>query len=155
MDTRDIIDRLEALLHLDVDAVRAYQQAIDEIEDPFILRALERFQDDHRQHIGHLSRCIRDLGAEPPAPRPDVKGFFIEGMTALRSKLGAESALKAMRMNEHLTNRRYEEALEQELTPAVRMVLLRHREDERRHLEFIEHALEHRLWEAGLEPPAA
>jgi rubrerythrin len=70
--------------------------------------------------------------------------------------MGTESALKAMRSNEKLTNRTYDNALDLEMPADVRAVVSGNRDDERRHLEFIERCLEQRLWETGgTQPPAA
>ena len=51
---------------------------------------------------------------------------------------GTSGALRAMRMNEKLTNRSYERALEAKLSGTAREVVIRNREDERRHLSAIE-----------------
>jgi uncharacterized protein (TIGR02284 family) len=156
MEDRDkIIDRLEALIHLDVDAVHAYEQALDRIEAPTIAARLASFRDDHERHIDDLMAAIRSLGAQPPEPSRDIKGVLLEGMTALRSMTGSEGALKAMKMNEELTNRRYQEALEADLPPTIRAVVERNRMDEARHLAYIEECLRLRAWEtagSGVQP---
>jgi hypothetical protein len=59
-------------------------------------------------------------------------------MTKLRSATGTIGALKAMRMNEKLTNRTYEKQVRGELPPIALEVVTRNLEDERRHLAAIE-----------------
>jgi rubrerythrin len=138
--------QLVALAQLDVDAVRAYTQAIEKIDVDEIRGRLEHFRRDHERHIQDLTPHIEALGEQPPAHTPDVKGVLIEGMTALRSITGTEGALKAMRMNEQLTNSRYEAALQSEMPSEVRAVVEKNREDERRHLQYIDHCLKNETW---------
>jgi rubrerythrin len=76
--------------------------------------------------------------------------MFIKGMTAIQSMAGDEMALKAMQTNERLTNRTYQEALDDaDLPDDVREIVARNRADEARHLTWVEKALAERLWEAG------
>ncbi len=143
MDTQDIIEKLNSLIQLDVDAVRAYEQAIERIDVPSIRSEIIRFQGDHKRHIADLSELVRQLGGKPIEASPDVEGFFIEGFTALRSITGTAGALQAMKGNEELTNKRYEDALHLGGLPDdVLSVIRRNREDERRHLTYIERTLE-------------
>jgi uncharacterized protein (TIGR02284 family) len=148
MSNSDLGKHLVALAQLDVDAVRAYTQAIEKIDVEEIRGRLEHFRRDHERHIQDLSAHIRRLGAQPPEHTPDMKGVLIEGMTALRSITGTEGALKAMRMNEQLTNTRYEAALKADMPAEVRNVVEKNREDERRHLQYIEQCLQNESWKS-------
>jgi uncharacterized protein (TIGR02284 family) len=136
------IELLNDLIQLDYDAVQAYKQAIEKIDDVSARVDLEVFQADHERHIADLSRTVRMMGGEPEEAGRDLKGVLLEGLTALRSVTGTLGALRAMRMNEKLTNRSYERALEAKLPVAARDVVLRNREDERRHLSAIETHIE-------------
>src|SRR5262245_47875812 len=104
----DAVQTLNDLIHLDIDAIHAYRQAIDACTVPEIRDHLTAFKADHERHVLDLQAAVRKLGAEPAAER-DLKGFFIEGFTAIAS-MGDRSALYAMRTNEEITNRRYEAA---------------------------------------------
>jgi uncharacterized protein (TIGR02284 family) len=141
------LSRLNNLLMLDHDAVDAYEQAIKRMKSPVVSGRLRAFQDDHRRHIADLTACITKYGGQPQNRR-DVKGFFIKGMTALQSVMGDEMALKAMHTNERLTNRYYQDALDEVTYPAdARAIVERNRADEARHLAWIEEALKSRVWE--------
>jgi uncharacterized protein (TIGR02284 family) len=141
-----LVATLNDLLMLDHDAVDAYQQAIDALKSTACRARLQEFQGDHRRHIDDLSDCIRRLGGSPKSRR-DVKGFFIKGMTMVQAALGDEPALKAMQTNEKLTNRQYADALgDQGMPDDVRTLVAKNREDERRHLEWLNQALAQRLW---------
>jgi uncharacterized protein (TIGR02284 family) len=136
------IELMNNLIQLDFDAVKAYEQAIEKIEDDAARLDLVSFQADHRRHIAELSQTVQLMGGEPERAGRDLKGVLLEGLTALRSVTGALGALRAMRMNEKLTNRSYERALETKLPSTARDVVLRNREDERRHLAAIEMHIE-------------
>ena len=148
MNEKDIIDRFSSLIELDIDAVHAYGHAIDNIQDPAIKNELSMFRDDHDRHIGDLSLAITNLGGEPPERSRDFQGFLIEGFTAMRSVIGTEGALKAMKGNEELTNKTYREALDLQLPPDARDIVERNYRDEQRHLAFLNRVLANRSWEA-------
>ncbi|WP_437680131.1 DUF2383 domain-containing protein [Sorangium sp. So ce131] len=139
------VSHLNKLIQLDTDAVLAYQQAIDACEVSEVRRKLKSFQDDHQQHINDLAELVRASGEEPKIKR-DLKGFLIEGFTALASR-GDRSALLSMLGNEELSNRLYEAALKTELPGEARTVVERNREDEERHLSWIQEAIAARIWE--------
>src|SRR5262249_46792443 len=139
------IEPLNNLIHVDRDAILAYEQAIDACEVPEIRTKLSVFAGDHERHVRDLELKVRALGGEPAAGR-DIKGFFIKGFTALASQ-GDRSALVAMRTNEELTIRAYHAALEEEHTEDVRLLIEQNYQDEVSHLEWIKETLENRGWE--------
>jgi uncharacterized protein (TIGR02284 family) len=148
MDTQEIVKRLIDLCQLDIDASNAYEQAIKNVDDANIRQKLEQFRGDHERHVNDLSSHIRRHGGEPPEHKPGVKGFVLQGFTAIRSAIGTESALKAMRSNENLTNRTYADALEWDTPDDVKQLIRKNYEDEQRHLRYIEDCLRDRPWEA-------
>lgn len=137
---------LRDLVHLDLDAIHAYGQAIKSVDIAHASAELDRCQADHERHVVDLSAAILDLGAEAPVLRRDVKGLVIEGLTALRASIGTEQSLRAMRANERLTNREYDKAMRMVLPPWIATLIERHREDERRHLAYLEDAIARRVW---------
>lgn len=149
MTNEEMCSELKSLIQLDIDAIRAYGAAIQRIDQPDIKLQLTEFQRDHERHIADLSPEVVRLGDKPPANRPDVKGFVIQGFTAVRSMTGTEGALKAMESNEKLTNRNYGKAVAMAFPPGPMMLLQRCAADERRHLEYIERTLRLRPWEAS------
>jgi uncharacterized protein (TIGR02284 family) len=141
------MDTLKSLMQLDVDAVHAYTQAIENIEHRAVRERLTAFRGDHERHVTELSQCIRRLGGDPPERQRDFKGFLIEGFTAIRSLTGTEGALKAMKSNEQTTNKHYREALNIPFPTDVRALIERNYADEKRHLTFVDDALADRVWE--------
>ena len=129
------------IIKLDIDAVNAYEQAIDSIEETLIQNRLENFKDDHQRHVDDLSDYLLINGRTPPDESPDFKGYLLEGFTSLRSITGTDGALKAMKTNEELTNKKYDEAVTWDLEPKLAKIIKRNREDEQVHLAYIEEAL--------------
>lgn len=136
---------LNDLIHLDMDAIRAYRQAIDVCETAEIRDTLTLFKGDHERHVTDLEAAVRRLGGQPPEGR-DIKGFFIEGFTAIVAH-GDRSALFAMRGNEELTTRRYDAARRAALPDDVRPLIERNYQDEARHLAWIKDAVAKRAWD--------
>lgn len=138
MDNKEIAKKLGSLAQLDIDAVHAYKEAIEKVEDPQVRENLVRYREDHERHISELSAEISRLGETPPDFSPDFKGFLIQGFTSLRSMTGTEGALNAMHTNEKLTNKNYSEASSWNLPTNIQTIINQAYEDERRHLEYIE-----------------
>ena len=139
-----LITKINDLIQLDMDASYAFGQAIDGIEPEHagVRSQLQAFKADHERHILELSNVVAAQGQDPPEYRRDFKGFLIEGMTAARSALGTVQALKAMLQNETLLFNRYEAACDlTELPEPILAIILRGRDDERRHLDYVEQAL--------------
>jgi uncharacterized protein (TIGR02284 family) len=141
MNRDDILDNLEKLIQLDVDATHAYDQVIKNVNEQVIKDKLIQFQADHRRHIDLLSTKVLELGGTPPELTSDFKGFIISGFTALRSLTGTKGALEAMETNERLTTSKYEEACKQDFPVDVATIIRANFSDEQRHLAFIREAI--------------
>ncbi len=146
MTREETIDGLNSLIHLDIDAVSAYDQAIKNIDDPVIRDRISEFRGDHQRHVSELSSEVRKMGGTAPDPSPDFKGFLIQGFTAIRSATGTEGALRAMEMNERLTNRNYSAAVGWALTPELKILVEKNFTDEKVHLEYIQTNLRGMSW---------
>jgi len=142
MNRDDILDNLEKLIHLDVDATHAYDQAIKNVQEQVIKEKLIQFQADHRKHIDLLSAKVLELGGTPPELTSDFKGFIISGFTALRSLTGTKGALEAMETNERLTTSKYEEACKKDFPADILSILQSNYADEQRHLSFVREAIQ-------------
>lgn len=144
---RTALEIMNDLIQLDIDALRAYEQAITACDIPLIQQQLTSFKGDHERHVTELSALVQARGLEPRNKR-DWKGFLIEGFTAIASR-GDHSALSAMRGNEVLTNRTYQMALEEigveELE--ARALIVKNFADEKRHLAWIKDALDRKIYQ--------
>lgn len=133
---------------LDNDAVKAYTSAIERIDIPYVKEKLTEFRSDHQRHISDLRALILGLGGKPK-DHIDFKGPFIQAMTAARSMMGNEQAIKAMKGNEELTNKKYAEALTAGLSMEAMEIVRKNYEDEQRHLAFINQVIQQRIWESA------
>jgi uncharacterized protein (TIGR02284 family) len=152
METKELEKELNSLIHLDHDAVSAYESAIGRIDNEPIKQQLRSFQEDHKRHIRDLSNALKSAGGKPN-DRSDVKGVFIKGFTAVTSMMGTEAALRAMQGNEKLTTSTYARAREKDFGPSIKTIIDRNYEDERRHLAYIENTLRTRPWESASAHP--
>jgi len=141
MNRDEILNQLEKLIQLDVDATHAYDQAIKNVDDQVIKDKLILFQGDHRRHIDLLSAKVLELGGTPPELTSDFKGFIITGFTALRSLTGTKGALEAMETNEKLTNSKYQDAVNMAWPTDIISVIQSNLADEQRHLSFVREAI--------------
>jgi hypothetical protein len=111
MRNRHEIRKLNRLLELDYDAIEAYEAAIDGLMSPVNKKALRVYCDDHRRHTEVLTQLITALGGKP-ARGPDWMQLLTKGKVQIARLLGGDRAiLIAMRINEEVTNRRYELAI--------------------------------------------
>lgn len=138
----DLIKKLNDLAQVDIDAYHAYSQAIDAIKDNDIQDKLRQFQQDHEKHIDNLSMAVKKLGGEPISFSRDFKGFLITGYTAIRSMTGDIGALKAMDTNEKITNKSYDDMLNEELPADIYSMIEKHDKDEKQHLAYIKKKLQ-------------
>jgi len=148
-----IIEELNEVLQIDIDAVGAYQSAIDQCDEVMIKQQLMSFLRDHERHIVDLEAIIRRCGGEP-VKTPDVKGFFRKTMTKVAGLGGTEATLKAMLSNERATNDVYAKHCQKSFPPDILDVLRRNYGDEQRHFSWIKTAVDQRLWETAAPQPS-
>ncbi|MBX3155551.1 MAG: ferritin-like domain-containing protein [Deltaproteobacteria bacterium] len=153
MTNDEIIEQLNDLIKLDHDASKTYEAALERVDekDQEVRIDLQTFMQDHLRHVTDLSVVITSLGGTPIEPGRDIKGVLLEGLTKLRSVTGTMGALKAMRMNEKLTNRSYEQAARKDLPPIAADLVEANLQDERRHLASIEQHIASRGAGTGAE----
>lgn len=138
---KDLVALLDALIELDFDAIEAYDAAIDRIEDQRDKAALRSFRDDHERHTRELQPFVTELGGKP-AEKAGLKSILTKGKVVLGSLVGDKAILVAMKANEDDTNVAYDRAVSRDDVPAHMMeVLVRNRDDERRHRAYIEKRL--------------
>jgi len=148
-----VCDHLNKLIQLDYDAAGTYQQALEHVTDAAARSDLVGFLRDHERHVMELSGIVRDLGGAPLDVHRDFKGALLEGMTKLRSRSGTLGALRAMRMNERLTNRAYDRESAVYMPPIGQAIVLENFADERRHLAAIEAHIERLTGKHAYEVP--
>jgi uncharacterized protein (TIGR02284 family) len=107
---------------------------------------LTRFRGDHQRHVCELSQIVRRLGGTA-AETPDLKGVVRKGMTKIAGLVGEEAVLKAMKSNEEAINKAYNHHSTLDFASDVLDLIKRNYDDEKRHLKWVEDALQMRIWE--------
>lgn len=153
MSRDKIIEELNEVLQIDIDAIGAYTDAINACDEVEIKNQLRVFQGDHERHVRELEALVRREGGEPRR-RPDLKGFLQRGMTKIAGMIGTESTLRAMLANERTTNEVYAKHVGKAFPADILEVLRRNYGDEQRHFAWIEAAVQQRLWERSAPQPS-
>lgn len=138
----EIVDLLQELVKLDYDAIEAYEAAIERVEASHIQDQLAKYCDDHRRHTRNLGDHLRRLGGDVPEG-PDFKRVLTKGKVVIADLGGDKAILTAMKVNEDLTNKSYEKAVEHsETSPELKSVLEGNLADEREHRAWIKRTIE-------------
>ena len=133
---------LKKLIELDYDAIEAYEEAIERLDNASYKQSLREFMQDHQRHTMNLAPFLKACGEEVP-DGPDAMRFLTEGKVIIADLAGDKAILKAMNANEKTTNKAYEKALEvDDLDGELRQILLDNLNDEKRHKAWIERQIE-------------
>jgi uncharacterized protein (TIGR02284 family) len=142
MQGEKLVELLSELIQLDIDAIEAYREAVEGVEDDIMRKRLESFAQHHLNHIDMLSQEVESAGGQPPELSKDLKGLLIKGFAALRSTTGTRGALKALQTAEELTVKGYGNAVSQDVPGVVKALLRKFFSEERNHLDYIRKNLE-------------
>jgi rubrerythrin len=138
----DFTTAIKDLIELDYDAIAAYDAALSRLDNEDYKSFLTSFKEDHERHITELSSFLTHKGEEVPTG-PSAKSYLTQGKVILANLIGDETILRAMRSNEIDTNTAYGRINNyKEIPPEIREPLKRGLHDERRHLEWLEAALD-------------
>lgn len=132
-----LVELLQDLIELDYDAIKAYEAAIERVENTLYQTKLREFCDDHKRHTTNLAPFLQEMGEDVPY-EADAKGILTKGKVVLANIMGDNAIIKAMKTNEDDTNTAYERAVQhKDVTPEIRAVLQSNLEDERRHRQWM------------------
>jgi predicted outer membrane protein len=121
------------LLLLEHDAIAAYEQTIQRLDNPAYRQQIAAFKTDHDRHVQELNQLAATVGAEAPT-EGDAKQLLTTGKVALASIMGDAATLQAMRSNEEDTVSAYDRASKHQEVPAeARQIFERALQDEIRH----------------------
>jgi rubrerythrin len=133
-------DLVENLLLLEHDAIAAYVQTIDRLENPEFKSQIVAFKADHDRHVQQLTELAGVVGATPYR-EGDAKQLLTTGKVAMASLMGDSAILTAMRSNEEDTVTAYERACSfVDATPQARSIFEAGHADELRHREWMSNA---------------
>ena len=151
MTQEKIIEELNEVLQIDIDAAGGYEAAVKSIDQNEIKQQLLRFKGDHERHITDLRAIVQRMGGAP-VEHADLKGLAAKGITRIAGLIGNEAVLRAMLQNEKVSNSTYAHHVQKTFPPDILDVLRRNYGDEQRHYSGIESALRQRLWEQPTAP---
>lgn len=140
IDKTNMVEKLNDLIALDYDAISAYQTAVERLENPGYRDQLNVFMQDHENHIAALSQVVCQEGGAP-VEKGDIKKILTKGSVYIAELAGDQGILKAMQLNEVMTNNRYEDNVEEAFPEPVHSILQNGLADERRHKEWLEATL--------------
>ncbi|MCA1776820.1 MAG: ferritin-like domain-containing protein [Loktanella sp.] len=128
------------LLHLEHDAIAAYDSTIERLDDEENRQQIEVFRQDHLDHVKKLEQFAGRLGIDAPTGG-DIKQMVTTGKVALAGLAGDEAIIKAMKTNEDDTVQAYEQAVANTHADAeMKPVFAKALEDEQRHRAWMETA---------------
>jgi rubrerythrin len=129
---------LRNLLLLEHDAIAAYEQTIERLDNKAWSQQIATFKADHERHVQELTRLAGTVGAEAPT-EGDAKQLLTTGKVALASIMGDAATLRAMKSNEEDTVSAYERASQHSAAPAEALqIFTRAYEDELRHRAWMQ-----------------
>jgi rubrerythrin len=137
----EIRTELSRLVQLEADELAAYDAAVALVAPGPVRDELVLFRLEHQRHADALTSLFVQLRESPPEVEPDVKGVVIGALTPPRPPASETELLSALRGNEQLSGSIYAKALARPFPEAVLEFLRRARDEERRHLGWMERTL--------------
>ncbi|MCJ8520665.1 rubrerythrin [Pseudorhizobium tarimense] len=133
------IDKLVTnLIYLERDAIAAYEETINRLDDKALSSQVESFRQDHLQHLDVLNEMAGELGIDAPT-EGDMKQMLTTGKIAMADMMGDKSVLKAMKTNEDDTVTAYERASNhQDAVPKSKAFFEKALADEQRHRSWMD-----------------
>ena len=137
----DMRSLIENFVHLERDALAAYDEAIARLEDPTHKSKVAEFRADHARHLTDLEGLASKHGAPVPT-EGDMKQVLTTGKVKMADLVGGDGAiLKAMSTNENDTISAYTSGSQNESVPMEdRPLFERARQDEERHKAYMDSA---------------
>jgi rubrerythrin len=126
------------LIHLEHDAIAAYESTIERLDDKALSAKVAEFHQDHLEHLSTLNEIAVEAGVVAPTDG-DMKQMLTTGKIALADMFGDKTILKAMKSNEENTATAYERASQHaDARPETKAFFLQAHQDEVRHRAWFE-----------------
>lgn len=144
--SRESLDDLARAVTLELEVVASYDRVIQHVGHPGTADQLAQFRNEHAKHLSELMTWRRLARRLPRRTRQEGTGAPSKGFAGL---LGfsddTEGALREMRAVEELAQRGWA-ALSGFLPSRIGKLIERIREDEKRHLRFLDRLIQSRVW---------
>ncbi len=149
MFSPQLVTELSRLVAMEVDAVRAYENALALVPPGPIRDELVVIGREHRAHADALRGEIAHRGYLPPAITSSIEGVVLGGLGSSPQPHGEEEVLAAVRANEHLASALYGRLLAKGPPDGARELVERLRAEAERHRSWAERTLARRSWESS------
>jgi len=134
-DPKDLVINL---LNLERDAIAAYDETIQRLDDVETADKIREFRSDHLHHAQALTEVAKSMGCKE-MPDEGPKSILTKGKVVLADMAGDDAILGAMKSNENDTVSAYENAMENEnVSGDLKMICEKALGDERRHRDYME-----------------
>lgn len=141
MSSEKVISKLSDLVALEYNAIETYEAAIERLENLDYRAKMTEFLGEHERHLMGLCDAIIQEGGTPP-DGGNYKQFLTKGPVIIAGIGGDKSVLKAMLLNEGLTNKLYENANDEIFPGYIQLMLKQALGDVRHHRVWIKSARE-------------
>lgn len=149
MDKGELARNLDSLIRLELDAVHAYEHALNKVSDANVKKYFHLFRDEHRRQIGGLAKAVDALGAGSPRQYEDfskeknAQSILTDGFRDVRALSDERQIVEAMLSNERFAMRCYDEARQrlEDLPMDMKAQLFDHQKLEQSHSDTIEKEL--------------
>ncbi len=144
MDREELLRELDALVHMETDAMGLYAEAVNcaRERNPEMMTHMERHLGDHKRHAETIAATIIRLGGTAPEEHFDAVGRHLHWPTMLKASPCKEGALEALAAAEHYHTHCYGQAMQWDVDDREIVAMLREfAADEQRHKEFIQREL--------------
>jgi uncharacterized protein (TIGR02284 family) len=129
----DVVELLNDLITLDLDAIEGYRSALDRLEDPALRTRLGACLADHRRHVDELTALVLAMGDQAPL-HGGGKEMLTRGRVVLAARGGPSALLAALARTEEDTLAAYTRAAAfPTLSAPVQQLLVRLCAEEQRH----------------------
>lgn len=139
----EFIANLQELVVLEFNTIETYEAAVEGIASLDYRARLTKFLSHHEKYLLALCDAIVQEGGLPPEGG-DYKEFLTKGPVLIAGVGGDKAILKALLLNELLTNKLYEKANQQVFPGYIQLTLKQALASVRHHRVWIESAIEQR-----------
>lgn len=135
-ERKAIVNDLNDLLQLDLDAIGAYDETMARLESQEHVETVATFKRDHERHARDLAAFVKRLGGVPKE-RPHLTAPVKKALVKAGGAAGDKGVLASFRVNEMQVRAKYDKYAARQDYPAEVAELIRlNAQDERRHYEW-------------------
>lgn len=144
--TRAGLTELARVVRIEIEVLRTYDRVIGKVGHPGTADQLAQFRNEHAKHLEDLFAWKSLARRFPERLRNEVHGRHSGFGGAQSMTDDTEGALREVRAVEQIAIRAWN-ALEGALPRGMGALVNRFREDETRHLRFLDRLLESKVWD--------